>query len=58
MVHRRVVISGCGVVTAAGCDLDGFWRSLMAGHCLIRPLTSFTYGDAPLMGAEVELAAA
>lgn len=58
MVQRRVVITGCGVITAAGCELDGFWRSLMAARCAIRPLTSFRYGDAPLMGAEVELAEA
>lgn len=57
--QRRVVITGCGVVTAAGNDLDTFWHTLMAGRCMIGPLTGFSYQDMPqLTGAEVTLDAA
>ena len=52
------MITGCGVVTAAGDELGPFWRSLMAGRCKIGPLRSFAYGEQPLMGAELELPAA
>lgn len=37
-MERRVVVTGCGVVSAAGHDLDTFWGSLMRGECFIRPL--------------------
>jgi 3-oxoacyl-[acyl-carrier-protein] synthase II len=57
--QRRVVITGCGLVTAAGNELDEFWRSLMAGRCMIGPLEGFSYHDMPpLIGAEVKLAPA
>ena len=32
------VVTGCGVVTAAGIELDGFWQSLVDGACFIKPL--------------------
>ena len=55
-MRNRVVITGCGVVSAAGNELTPFWRSLMAGECLIKPLTRFDWPElGPLLGAEVEL---
>lgn len=55
-MHRRVVITGCGVVTAAGNELSSFWQNLMAGRCMIGPLQGFSYRDmTSLMGAEVTL---
>ncbi len=57
-MHRRVVITGCGVVTAAGTELDPFWENLQAGRCFIAPLRSFSCLDmGPLVGAEVVLPA-
>jgi len=55
-VQRRVVITGCGVLSAAGSDLDVFWRSLTSGRSFIGPLTSFTCPEqaAPL-GAELKI---
>jgi 3-oxoacyl-[acyl-carrier-protein] synthase II len=38
---RRVVITGLGVVSALGCDVDGFWKSLITGQCGIDKITSF-----------------
>ncbi|HEY6879784.1 MAG TPA: beta-ketoacyl-[acyl-carrier-protein] synthase family protein [Polyangiales bacterium] len=56
---RRVVITGCGVVSAAGTELTTFWRSLMSGACAIGPLQAFDVPElAPLWGAEVQLPAA
>ncbi len=57
-VQRRVVITGCGILSAAGSELDKFWRSLMSGRSFIGPLTNFAYPgqDIPL-GAEVAIPA-
>ena len=56
---RRVVVTGCGVVTAAGNELEPFWDALMEGKCFIRPLEHFTSPDMEgLVGAEVHLAPA
>jgi 3-oxoacyl-[acyl-carrier-protein] synthase II len=55
-MQRRVVITGCGVVTAAGNDLESFWRTLMEGAACIGPLTGFAYAEmGQLSGAEVRL---
>lgn len=55
-MQRRVVVTGCGVVTAAGTELDPFWRALMRGECFIKPLRSFSCPEFDLpFGAEVEL---
>ena len=53
---RRVAVTGCGVVSAAGNELDGFWRTLLDGATRIGPLAGFAYADLPdLKGAEAEL---
>jgi len=38
---RRVVITGLGVVTPIGHQLDVFWNNLLAGHCGIDRITAF-----------------
>jgi 3-oxoacyl-[acyl-carrier-protein] synthase II len=38
---RRVVITGLGVVTPLGHQLDVFWNSLISGQCGIDKITSF-----------------
>lgn len=35
----EVVVTGMGVVTPAGCDLEGFWACLLAGRSTAAPLT-------------------
>jgi 3-oxoacyl-[acyl-carrier-protein] synthase II len=51
-----VVITGCGVVSAAGIELDEFWDTLMKGTCCIRPLRHFSAPEMDaLVGGEVEL---
>ncbi len=38
---RRVVVTGLGVVTPLGNDLQTFWKNLLAGQCGIGPITTF-----------------
>ena len=39
--ERRVVITGLGVVSPLGNDLETFWNALLSGKCGIGPITSF-----------------
>jgi len=39
--HRRVVVTGMGVVSPLGNDLDTFWNNLVAGRCGIDRITAF-----------------
>lgn len=41
MDARRVVITGMGVVSPLGCNLDLFWERLTSGHSGIGPITRF-----------------
>jgi 3-oxoacyl-[acyl-carrier-protein] synthase II len=57
-VARRIVITGCGVVTGAGTDLNEFWRNLESGTCAVRPLVDFAIpGIEQPYGAVAELPA-
>jgi 3-oxoacyl-[acyl-carrier-protein] synthase II len=38
---RRVVVTGMGVVTPLGHDLNAFWQNLIAGQCGIDKITAF-----------------
>jgi len=40
-IDRRVVITGLGVVSPLGHDLNTFWNRLLAGHCGIDRITAF-----------------
>jgi 3-oxoacyl-[acyl-carrier-protein] synthase II len=51
---RRVVVTGLGVVTSIGHDVDSFWASLVAGQSGIRRVTLFDPTEfACQIGAEV-----
>jgi len=39
--ERRVVVTGLGVVTPLGTELDVFWKRLIAGECGIDRITAF-----------------
>jgi 3-oxoacyl-[acyl-carrier-protein] synthase II len=45
MSERRVVITGLGVVTPLGNDVDVFWQNLLAGRSGIAPVTRFDTTD-------------
>ena len=40
-MKRRVVVTGLGVVTSLGRELETFWRRLVAGESGITPITLF-----------------
>lgn len=52
--RRRVVVTGMGVITAAGCDLGTFWQNLVSGTSFTRRLQRFDASAFPSrIGAEV-----
>jgi 3-oxoacyl-[acyl-carrier-protein] synthase II len=53
-MRRRVVVTGAGVVTALGCELDEFWDGLCAGKSGVGPILRFDPRDYKvLFGGEV-----
>jgi 3-oxoacyl-[acyl-carrier-protein] synthase II len=40
-MKRRVVITGLGVVTSLGCEVETLWRRILAGESGVGPLTQF-----------------
>ena len=40
-IDRRVVVTGLGVVTPLGHQLDVFWNNLVSGQCGIDRITAF-----------------
>ncbi len=52
--HQRVVITGMGVVSPLGCDVNVFWEALLAGRSGVARIQSFDVSDFPTqIGAEV-----
>jgi 3-oxoacyl-[acyl-carrier-protein] synthase II len=46
--RRRVAVTGMGVKSPAGLDLDTFWSALIAGHSTAAPITGFDATDLPV----------
>lgn len=44
-VDRRVVVTGLGVVSPLGCDLDQFWNRLVASECGVGKISHFDTTD-------------
>ncbi len=52
--HRRVVVTGMGVVTPLGSTIDGMWKRLVAGECAIDQIRRIDASTFPTtIGAEV-----
>ena len=45
--RTRVVVSGMGVITPIGSDLEAFWQALLAGRSGVRRITQFDAEDLP-----------
>lgn len=45
MTSRRVAVTGIGVKTPAGCDLDTFWQTLLAARPAAAPITTLPAED-------------
>ncbi|MDG2381219.1 MAG: beta-ketoacyl-[acyl-carrier-protein] synthase family protein [Pirellulaceae bacterium] len=53
-MSRRVVITGCGVVSPLGNTKETLWQALCAGESGVRPLTQFSTATLPMgYGGEV-----
>src|SRR5204862_7821768 len=48
--ERRVVVTGLGVVSSLGHDIDTFWNNLIAGRCGIDKISAF---DASLYDCQI-----
>src|ERR1700722_7696232 len=48
MSHRRVVITGLGVITSLGESADAMWDLLCAGQSGIKPVTRFDFSKYPV----------
>ncbi len=44
---RRVVITGMGVITPSGCELNGFWKNIREGHSAAGFVTRFDASSSP-----------
>src|SRR5512143_2490595 len=52
---RRVVVTGVGVISPLGCEVEEFWKRLTAGESGIGPVTHFdTAGDDTRIAGEVK----
>ena len=47
MNKRQVVITGMGIVSPAGNDLDAYWKNLSSGRSGIGKITRFDCSDMP-----------
>jgi 3-oxoacyl-[acyl-carrier-protein] synthase II len=47
MVKKRIVVTGMGIVSAFGSDVDHFYRQLLAGVSAIVPIEEFPCSDWP-----------
>ena len=55
MDNRRVVVTGVGVVSPLGLDVERTWQSLIAGRSGVRTITAFDAKDSPVrIAAEVD----
>ncbi len=55
MKKNRVVITGFGLITPIGNDVDTFWSNLVAGKSGVGPITQFDASDYPVrIAAEVK----
>ncbi len=53
--QRRAVITGMGVISAAGCDTSTFWHNLVAGRSAVAPIRRFDVTAYPSrIAAEVD----
>src|SRR5688572_12629530 len=49
-MEQRVVITGLGVCSALGNDIESFWQALSAGSSGIRALPELATGEAVVVG--------
>ena len=50
-MNRRVVVTGTGVITPVGNDVNTYWKNLLEGVCGIDFIQSFPTDDLPVKTA-------
>jgi 3-oxoacyl-[acyl-carrier-protein] synthase II len=52
---RRVVVTGMGLLSPAGCDLDAYWAGITSGRSAVRAIRNFDTSEMPVhSGGEVD----
>ncbi len=56
MTERRVVVTGAGIISCVGNNVDDFWESIVEGRCGLGPVTRFdaSEGFRTKIGGEVK----
>jgi len=55
IVGNRVVVTGMGVASPLGCEVETFWQNVINGECGIGPVTAFDVSEyACQIAAEVK----
>jgi 3-oxoacyl-[acyl-carrier-protein] synthase II len=49
--QRRVVVTGMGLLSPAGCDLDAYWAGLTCGRSAVRAIRNFDSSEMPIHSA-------
>ena len=47
-MYRRVVVTGTGVISPVGNNVESFWKNLIEGYCGIDHITDFPTDDLPV----------
>ena len=47
-MNRRVVVTGTGVISPVGNNIESFWNNLIEGYCGIEEITEFPTEDLPV----------
>lgn len=47
-MNRRVVVTGTGVISSVGNNVESFWRNLVDGYCGIEVIADFPTDDLPV----------
>lgn len=47
-MNRRVVVTGTGVISPVGNNVESFWRNLVDGYCGIEVIADFPTDDLPV----------
>ena len=47
-MNRRVVVTGTGVISPVGNNVESFWKNLIEGYCGIDHITDFPTDDLPV----------
>ena len=47
-MDRRVVVTGMGIISPVGNNIETYWKNLIQGYCGIETITDFPTDDLPV----------